>query len=240
MQNWKHALWLAKFELNVSKMNVLFTMVFFLFVSTGLKSSYGTYLDKGFVLVDLLYLVMFTAGALWTKPKELQVQRIHNELLAQPTFIMQNQLPVPKDALIKSRFIIYFVYSFPWQLLLLLTSYLFAPELKTMMTPGQFIAFSIIWLSFGIYAGYIFPASDAGDQSTRLKTVVYSIAFFAGMIVLLTFFNLISPYGIVHWTIIFAQKWPMLSAIISILLAGLGFNYWLRYMKKTADKIDYL
>src|SRR5699024_6761115 len=149
-QNWKHVLLLAKFELNVSKMNVLFTMVFFLFVSTGLKSSYGTYLDKGFVLVDLLYLVMFTAGALWTKPKELQVQRIHNELLAQLTFIMQNQLPVPTDALIKSRFIIYFVYSFPWQLLLLLTSYLFAPELKTMMTPGQFIAFSIIWLSFGI------------------------------------------------------------------------------------------
>jgi hypothetical protein len=239
MQNWKQALWLAKFELKVSIVNILLSLLFFLFIGWSLSSLYSDYLDKGFVLIDLLFLIMFTLGSVWTKPKNLQAQRMNDDLLAQPTFMMQHQLAIPKDILIKSRFIIYTVYSFPSQILLLLVSYMSAPDLREAMTPGQFIAFSVIWLSFGIYMGNM-AAADAGTRATRMKSVFYVIALTAGMILFLTAFNLFSNYGMVHWTIIFAQKWPFISAAISVVLAVLGFKYAQQHMNKLINKLDYL
>lgn len=240
MQNWKTALWLARFELKVSKRSLLFSLIFFLFVTSSLISGFPAYLDNNFVLIDFLFLIMFTAGPIWTKPKEFQVQRMNADLLASPAFMMLRQLPIEKDILVKSRFFIYFVYTFPFQIILLVSSYLFVPELQLMMSPGQFVAFSICWLLFGVYAGYIFPTSDAGDKATLTKTAVYAILFFIAVIVILTIFNVFSSYGIVHWTIIFAQNRPVLLSAVSLLLAVSGLNYWQKYMKKVTNKIDYL
>lgn len=240
MQNWKQAFWLARFELNASKKNILFSFVYFLFTGASLISVFSSYLEKGIVLIDFLFLLMFTIGPIWTKPKDFQIQRINSELVAAPAFIMLNQLPIKQDVIIKSRFIIYFAYSFIFQVLLLVSLYAFIPELQSMLSFGTFIIFVIIWISFGIYIGYIFPATDAGEKTTSTKSTIYTVLMVVAAIVVFTIYQIMFQHGIVHWTIIFAQKWPALSTIISIVLAILGYNYWQRYMKKVANKIDYL
>lgn len=239
MQEWKQALWLAKFELKVSKRSFLFLFVFLIFMSLYFISSFSSYLANDFVGLDFFFILMFTVATVWTKPKWFQIQRINDGLLVAPSLIMLNQLPIKHDVIIKSRFIIFYMYSIPFQILLLISLYAFTPVLQN-MTIGTYISFSIIWLSLSVYVGSIFAASEAGDKSTSTKTFVYGILLIVGALAIFTAFHLIFDYGIVHWTLIFAQKWPIPSTLISIILAVIGFKYWQRYMRKTMERIDYL
>ena len=109
-----------------------------------------------------------------------------------------------------------------------------------MMEVSPYLAFAIIWLSFSIYVGGMIAASDAGDKASQRKVAVYAVVMFAGLIAFFTLFNAVSDYGIVHWTLIIAKRWPLLSGALSIILAFIGLNYWQSYMKKMIEKLDYL
>lgn len=240
MQDWKQAYWLAKFEWKASIKGFILLFLFFAVVALFFLVSFSAYLDNDFVGFDVLFIILFALAPAWLRLKEFQIQKISGELWASPSLIMLAQLPVSNNVLTKSRFIVYFAFSFPYQLLMLIVLYAVNPEFQVMMSPISHIAFAIIWLSVGIYVGFIMPASDVGDKvSTKIMTV-FSIALIAGGIGIATLFHFIFDYGIVYWTIILAQNWPLLSSIVSIFLAFLGFHYWQRYMKKTMDKRDYL
>ncbi|WP_188454745.1 hypothetical protein [Virgibacillus oceani] len=240
MQDWKHAFWLARFELRASKKGFLGLFVFFIFMMLFFVSSAGSYLENNFAGFDVFFILFFTVSMIWTKPKDFQNKKINGEIFASPSLVMLNQLPIRKGIIVKSRFIVHFVYAFPFQLALLVSLYLLTPELQELMSLGSYGVFSIIWLAFGIYAGSIFPASDAGEKLRATTAIVYGFIFILIALFVFAIFQLISDYGVVQWTIIFAQKWPFLSSILSILLAFFGFNYWQRYMKKTMEKLDYL
>lgn len=240
MKSWKEALWIAKFELKESKLSFLFLLLFFPFITLGLITMFESYLDINFVGIDFFFILSFTFFAIWTKPKYFQVQQLSDELVASPAMLMLQQLPVRKDIIVKSRFIIYFVYSVPPQILLLIALYFFTPSLHGMMGISSYLSFAIIWLSFGVYVGGIVPASDAGDKASRLKGAVYGVLMLIGLIAFFTLFILFSKHGIVHWTVIFAQKWPLLSSSLSIIIAFIGLNYWQKYMRKMMEKLDYL
>lgn len=103
-----------------------------------------------------------------------------------------------------------------------------------------FVSFSIIWLSFGIYGGFLYPASDAGDQISKLKMFFIAIVYAGIVLGLFKFIEYASPYGLVKWTYVLATKWPVTSAFISIMMAGAGVYFWMNHMKKTMRKMDYL
>jgi hypothetical protein len=240
MKNWKQAFWLAKFELKESKLSFLLLLLFYSLIILGLISSLESYLDTNFVGLDFFFILLFTYAATWTKPKHFQVQQMNDELVASPTIFMLQQLPITKDLIVKSKFIIYLVYSVPPQILLLISLYLFTPALHGMIEVSSYLVFAIIWLSFGVYIGGVIPASDAGDNASKLKVAVYGVLMLIALIVFFTIFRLVSDHGIVYWTLIFAKKWPLLSGVSSIILAIFGFNYWQSYMKKMMGKLDYL
>lgn len=240
MKCWKEALWLAKFELKESKLSFLFLLLFFPFITLGIITMFESYLDINFVGIDFFFILSFTFFAIWTKPKYFQVQQLSDELVVSPAMFMLQQLPVGKDIIVKSRFIIYFVYSVPPQILLLTFLYLFTPAIQGMMGISSYLSFAIIWLAFGVYIGGIVPTGDAGDKASRGKVAVYGVLLLIGLIAFFTLFTLLSEHSIVHWTIIFAQKWPLLSSALSIVLAFIGLNYWQSYMKKMMGKLDYL
>lgn len=240
MKSWQQAFWLAKFELKNSKLSFLYLLLFYPLITLGFISNFESYLDVNFVGIDFFFILLFTFAAIWMKPKQFQIQQMNDKLVASPAMFMLQQLPITKDLIVKSRFIIYFIYSLPPQILLLIFLYLFTPSIHGMMEVSSYLAFAIIWLSFNIYVGGMIPASDAGDKASQRKVAVYAVVMFAGLIAFFTFFNAVSDYGIVHWTLIIAKRWPLLSGALSIILVFIGLNYWQSYMKKVMGKLDYL
>ena len=240
MQTWKLAFRLAMFELTNHKRSFLWALLYYILFACFFIAISDLYLENGNVVFDALFLMLFTFAPVWLEPKEIRIQKISGDLWASPMLVMCRQLPISKDILIKSRFIIYFFYSFPYQLLFLIVLYIFSADLQANLSPLSFIVFLVIWLSFGIFGGYIMPTSDVGDVADSKKMWFYGIAIYGGAVVLLFIYQFVFQYGIVHWTIIFAQKWPLLSTIASILLAIFGFKHWEHYMKKTMNKMDYL
>lgn len=240
MTNWKQAFFLAITEIKVSKRALLFLPIFTSLITLGMISSTAGYLESNYVGFDLFFILMFTVAPIWAKPKYFQVQQINDKLLASPFVIMMNQLPIKKEIIVKSRFIIYLIYLIPVQLILLSSLYLFVPALREIMTVGTYLVFSLIWIAFSLYMGSIFPASEAGDKASSLKVIVYGIVMVIATIVFFTLFRLLSAHGIVSWTIYFAQHWPIRSSLISVLLSFIGLKYWRYYTIKTITKMDYL
>src|SRR5690554_817020 len=241
MREWKQAFSIAKLELKASLLSFLFALAFVLFITAIIASTLDSYLDNGYAGFDLLFILIFTFAPVWTKRKEFQIQMIRN-LLVSPIVVMQNQLSITKEVLVKSRFIVHFFYSFPYQLIAVIILYAYSP-LQQMLSIGGFIAFAVIWIAFGVYAGYVIPYSEAGEKSkihSDTLMVIYGFIILIGFLVLLSFAHLLFGNGIVYWTIALAKKWPILASIFSILLAVAGYQHWKFYMKKRMSKIDYL
>src|SRR5699024_11095757 len=115
---------------------------------------------------DFFFILIFSSLLMvWLKPQDFQMNKISGNIVASPSLFMLSHLAVNKDVIINSRFIIHFVYTFPFQFLLLLGLYLLTPTLQSALNISAYIAFCIIWLSFGFYAGYLFFAGDAGGKN---------------------------------------------------------------------------
>jgi hypothetical protein len=242
MNDWKQAFTIAKLELKASVLSFLFAFAFVLLLTIGLAIPMDSYMNNGYAGFDLLFILIFTLAPVWTKQKDFQLQKIYGDLLASPVLVMQNQLPITIEVLVKSRFIVYFFYSFPFQLLAIIGFYILSP-LPEILSAGSFIAFAVMWIAFGVYVGYMIPYGDAGEKTPvkgEILTVVFSFVILIALLFLFTFAHLLFGNGIVYWSIVLAQKWPLLTSIISIVLAIAGYQHWKFYMKKRMNKIDYL
>ncbi|QKY70607.1 hypothetical protein [Lentibacillus sp. CBA3610] len=240
MADWKEAWRLAKFEIKASKWTFPPPFILIILVGMGIASSMGEYLNNGVVVQDLVFTLIFTFMPAWIRPKDFQMKAINETMVAGPSVMMLKMIPVQEDVLIKSRFFVYYVLAMPLQVIFLIMLYPITPALWDVLALGGYIAFSVIWLAFSIYFGSIFPASEAGDTTKKFFDVWYSVIFLICYLGILTAIHLITGQGILYWTIIAAQKWPLLSSVISILLAFVGVKYWAHYMKKHMRKMDYL
>lgn len=190
--------------------------------------------------IDVIFIMLFLFFPSWMKAKENQIQKVSGDLWASPTFIMLNQLPISKDILVKSRVLAYSLYAIPFFILQLLVLYILGGGFVETMATSEYIAFSIIWISFSIYAGFIMPASDTGDRVNNTILTVYMILLSGGALVFFWLFYYFTGLGLVDLTVELARNWPLLSVAVSLLLAYLGLRYWLGYMKRHMEKIDYL
>lgn len=240
MQNWKEAHRLAVFEVKKSLWGIPMSLLLFGFIGFIMGTLLDEYLDNGYVAPDFLLLLLFTFMPAWTKPKDFQIKQLNGSMWVPPPVIMLKQLPVKENILTKSRFIVCYVFSLPIQAVFLLVLYASSPELRDVLSPGSYVAFSIIWLAFSFYAGGVIPASEAGAITNKGMVTLYGIIILVSFIGVLTFIHLITGQGVLYWTIMFAQNWPLLSSIISIFLAITGVKYWQHDMKKQMRKIDYL
>ncbi|MED1864455.1 hypothetical protein P4V41_13395 [Fictibacillus nanhaiensis] len=239
MNRWKQAFSLSKFELTQSKKSI-FTLLFLLVpYSYFLTAAISSYLEGHFMLYDIFFLLTFGVAAIWAKPKKHQYQKLSDNMWAQPFTVFLNQLPIPKDIVVRSRFLIYFIYSVPFHLTVLIIMYSFAPELRQTLPPLEFIAFSLIWLSFGICYGSVYPASDSGDKVTNVKMAFYAFVLLGSFTLLLFAVPYLSSHGLVGLTILVASKWPIVTSVVSIIAACASVAFWMRYMKNHMNKLDY-
>lgn len=239
MDSWKKAYGLALLELRESKRGFILSFVFYFFIAIYVISSFPSYLEKNFLGVDSLLIIAFTIAPLWARPKPFQVRKLNSGNVA-PSVVMLLQFPIQKDIIIKSRLIIHYVNSLPFQFILLASIYLFSRSVQDMMTLGTYIVFVIIWLSFSVYIGGMMPIADIGDDTPPFKMVVYTILTIIVVLYIYLMITFLSDFGIVQWTLIFAEKWPVASTILSIAFAVIGYKYWYHYMKKQLRTLDYM
>lgn len=239
MNEWKQAFGLAAFEWKVSSQSAIIffflNILYFLIVFSFLPIVEGGTTVVGDILFIIIFLIMPSS----MKPKDLRLQKISGEVWAAPPVIMLQQLPILKSVIVKSRFILYFFYSFPNQLIFLIFMYVLTPEIRE-MSLGSYLAFAIIWLAINIYIGCIMPTSDGGGI-INWKTMLGSSFFYIVLgVAVFSLFHFVLDIGFVEWTLKIAQDLPLAASGISILLAWGGFIYWQRSLKKTMEKLDYL
>ncbi|SEN85246.1 hypothetical protein SAMN05192533_12320 [Mesobacillus persicus] len=239
MDHWKQAFWLVKFELKKSITAIGLLLLMAISASYFFSEFYVFYRDTGIIFYELAFLMVFGIAAIWAKPKEFQYQKINDETWGLPLFMTLSQLPIKREALINSRFLIYYFYSIPLHLLILISVYTLTPALRESMDIPSFLVFSLIWLSFGVSVGSIFPAVDAGDYITLLKSTIQTIPLFFGIVVALVLIQMGTENGIVAWTMIAATEWPFQSIVGSVLIVRLSTVFWKRKMKQKIQKVDY-
>lgn len=236
ISEWKKAITLARFELSLGAAHFLLVFVFSIIIAFFIGTTLEEYLGNIGAVFDVLFIILFSVSSSLFKPTVTQYQKVGGELWASHIFIMQKQLPVQENVLIKSRFFIHITYSFSMLILTLIFTY---PMISNIMTISEYVVFAIIWLAFSIYIGLIMPASDAGDY-VNVKTILKSIIQIALFLIPLIFvFHQLFHVGIVAWTIILAKHFPFISIVGSIFLTIIGIKFWERYMKRTIRKIDY-
>ncbi|MBS3679119.1 hypothetical protein KGF86_02725 [Ornithinibacillus massiliensis] len=239
-ENLKSAIQLVKPELKISWKSYiglfLFFSIFIILFLTVLHTQ-----ENRFVGFDLFYLLLFIFGPMWSRHKGLQFQRISGHTWVSPTVVMGLCLPIKKQTIVLKSIIHYFLSSFPFQLYMFFALYLVSPEIRSMMELDAYISFAIIWLSFGIYIGFSALVMDFGTNNNVSKlTTVLSVILLLGVVILILSFPTFFTYGIVEWTIIIAKKWTLLSAILSIMAAVIGFIYWKNKMVKQFKQVDFL
>lgn len=240
MSEWKQAYRLAVFEITASMKTYLLIMAFYIAMSLIFMLSFDFYLEGEINFFDLLFLLIFFMFPTWMKSKEFQMRKMDGNLWTSPSIIMLQQLPIPKKVIIKSRFIIHAVYSFPFQLILLIAMPLMSENFRDTMTPLAFIAFVMIWMSLSIAVGFMMAASEAGGNFKTKAIVLSFIYLLIGVIIFYFLFPLLSGNGFVEWTISLAEDWTLLSILMAVFLSVGGWKYWQTDMRKTMKKTDYL
>lgn len=240
MDTWKQAYWLAGFELKAKLKSYFLMLAFYIFVGFICLSAFDEYLMDNFYAFDLLFLLLFIMFPAWMKPKIFQMQKMDGDLWTVPAVVMLQQLPVPKAVIVKSRFIIHGVYSFPYQLILLAGLLVLSSVFREMITPLSYTAFLIIWLAVSVAVGFSMAASEAGGTYDKKLLTKSFVSLILGIAVFYAAFQWLADEGLISWTIGLAQNWPLLSIGVSLLVIYAGWNYWQSVMKKDIEKADYL
>lgn len=240
MNDWKEAYRLAAFELKASMKSFLLILAFYTAMSLIVMMSFDIYLKGDFRYFDLLYLLIFFLFPAWMKNKEFQMQKLSGDLWTVPSVVMLQQLPISKEAIIKSRFIIHAVCSFPLQLVLLIAMPIMSEEFRNYMTPVTYPVFVLIWLSLAIAIGFIMAASEVGGNFKKKAIVMSFIYVLGGTAAVFFLVAVIANDGFILLTMQLAGDWPFLSGIIAIVLGIAGWKYWQWDMKKMMKKTDYL
>ncbi|GEL76423.1 hypothetical protein [Tenuibacillus multivorans] len=241
MNTWKEARALARFEFKSSWSKritlLIFTTLLILFI---MISSFQSYFDNSNMGIDVFFIILIGYSYMWSIPKGFQYEKVSEHTYVSPVFIFMHQLPIKNEVLIKSRFYIFLMQLIPFLVVVMSLLYL-SPELRSVLDVSSFIAFVILWVSFGVAFGAIFPASDLGDHNvTTERIIVYSAVF---LIIFSTVFAVVYityGEGIIHFTTYLADKWPVQTAIISIVVAITSVIGWLKAALRKIEKVDFL
>lgn len=239
MNEWKQAYRLASFEIKASLRSLLLLLVFYIAASMIFMQSFDVYLNGEFQFFDLLFMLIFFMFPAWMKNKEFQMQKLDGDLWTSPSIVMLQQLPVTQNVIVKSRFIIHAICSFPLQLVLIISMPLLSENFREMMTPLAYVSFVLIWFALSIAVGFIMAASEAGGNFNTKALVMSFVYFFLGIGAIFVLL-LLSNEGFVYWTIVAAAEWTVISGLIAIILIVAGWKYWQMDMKKAMKKTDYL
>ncbi|MDE4084593.1 hypothetical protein PO902_05965 [Planococcus maritimus] len=240
MNDWNQAYRLAAFEIKASLRNLLLILAFYIAMSLIFMMSFDVYLEGDFKGFDIMFLLVFFMFPAWMKGKEFQMQKMDGNLWSSPPIIMLQQLPISRNTIVKSRFLIHAFCSFPFQLILLIAMPLMSDNFREAMTPVSYAVFVLMWLAISIAVGFMMAASEAGGNFKMKEMVLSFVYIVIAAAAIYWLFPMLSGGGFIEWTMAIAVDWPLLTGVAAVLLMIAGWKYWQVDMRKTMKKTDYL
>ncbi|MGM8211520.1 hypothetical protein ACLIBH_01875 [Virgibacillus sp. W0430] len=235
----KQVLSLAFVEVRQYSSNVLlligFLSLFLLFIITSMPS----YLSDmhSAAAIDVYFIIFFGLGARIAQPKEFQRQKSHVDTWVSPYLIALQQLAISKQLITKARLLASLMISIPYNFLLLLILYITVPELRVLLSPLGYAAFSILWICTSVIFSSWHRKLEAG--SNFILQVLFFVFIFAPILYGgLQFFH--EENGLVYLTMIASEQHPLSVIILSIVVSLGASIYLLRLKEKKMNAQDYL
>lgn len=241
-QVWKDAWWLTKFEWNKMKfsflISVLVIVLFSIFFGMVFPSYEGGLLSK--VLFDILFLIGMTLIPYLGRTKEYALNKLYGNFWGSPYFNFLSQTPISEKALIRSRFLIYSLQSFVLNIILFSLMYTFSHNIREAFLVGDFILFSLFWITIGLQMSALLAATEVGSEMSIGKMIIYSIILYAGLLGVGIGYYWIFSKGIIEGTIFLIENYPIITLLVAILLLVVDYIFWLRYSNKVIHRSNYL
>ena len=239
MSEWKEAFFLATFEFKKSLVNLTLGWLGFFALSLIIFILYNHF-DSPDPYHDFIFLILLSSGPFLLRNNYFKNREMSHKSWFSPILLMQMQLPISKRIIAKSRLITYAAYLFPFLAALFPMLYLIDNELGTMgIVP--YIAFCLIWIAFCFSFGMLAPVVDVGFYYATKNVIIYSLVGLSIAAVFILIYHFYVPDdGIVLWIAALAQKWPLTSMFISIVLIHANWMFWPLYMQKQMKKLDYM
>lgn len=203
--------------------------------------------------VFLLLVVLFYPQVL--RQPAFRITDLKGGLYATPFYVYATQLPIKQHVLMRSRFILSFVYCVSVTVMAIAFAYvfpkiinaLFAVEalgfflgtLHDLFTPAEFGAFITIWGLFAAAFSGLFAAADVGGTYTKKALFGYNILYLLVLLVVLAGLNFLTGRGLVDWTIVLATNAPFSGIVGFALFALVCHVIWHWEARRYARKVDY-
>lgn len=237
MNVWRDAWWLVRFEAKHSWKHYLFAVPFVLILAfVIIRPILPEYFENATMGIDFFFGFGFVLMSQFFRPKQFRSQKMSGIHYAVPFLITISQQPVSKRTIILYRFLMYFLLSGGINLLLLICLY---PFFQSYMDATGYLAFAIIWLSFGVYIGCANPATEVTNNLVWSIVIGLFGGFFLFVLYIRAFYSWYES-GLVNWTIDLAQHHPLASISISIILAGIAIFAWIKVMRYKLDKAEFM
>lgn len=236
MNNWKEALNLTMFEIkNTNPLRYLLWVSILILLVILMVPSVPGLLDKNNVLPEVFFVFGLIVFPHITKPKVFKSQSLGGGWYASYHIISLNQLPIRNEVIVRSRFLSYVFTILSFIGLFLIGLYLFSPVLRSELSVGNFITFIIMLLSIYLLIGGVQVISEIG--ANLIINIVVSLGVAVFLVSSLSFFS--RDYGLIVWLMMITESYPLLTLILSVLIAFLGVKILLKQAERWMVRIDY-
>ncbi|MGE8202952.1 hypothetical protein ACQKP0_00080 [Heyndrickxia sp. NPDC080065] len=243
-QSWIDAWWLTKFEIKKIKFSLLLSVLVVVVYSFAYSTLFPNFkiTDQMFskVFFDLLFVAGVTTIPYLGRTKDYGLKRLYGDFWGTSYFNFLFQTPISKKALVKSRFLTYGLQSLVLNIILLVLFYILSQPFQESLTLGNFILFTIVWLTLGLQASAMLAASEVGSEMSMSKIIFYSILVYTIILGAAFWYYKATGLGIVEGTINLIVSYPVFTLVGSILLLIIGYFLWGRYSFKIITKNNYL
>lgn len=244
MKNWSEAFRLAKYELSQSIISFfwIFLAIIVMVPLILFSPDFDPYLDRTFLPADIIFLFIFILSPVLFRRSIFNYGKIHRDgMEATSTVQLLLHLPTARDQISKNRIILFYIYAWTIQVPFIVLLYFFSPTIRDASGPAHYIAFAVIWIAFSVYvAGFVTLTGDFGATMPKIRYIAYSTLLTVGLIALYSLVRMISNRGMVELSLLAANEAPIISIIISIILAAAGLHFVHKINISLMKKNDYL
>jgi len=233
---------LVVLEIKQSKWTMLL-LTAILFGLFALSISASGHLTTDQLLTDspafFTFIILLTVLIITVRPTVFRNRNISFNFQACKHLIHLQQLPIKKSTIILYRLITNYMLLIPLLIVYLITLYIVISPLQELLPLGNYLVFSILWLTICSIVLNIQVITDFGTNI--LFSYIYLIFIFfpiviVGIILFYMFFDQSLFSIIVH----ICNNYPVITSITSLLVIGVSILISYHWSLKRIRKMDYL
>lgn len=193
----------------------------------------------GAIIFDVVLLSIVLYYPLLLRLPPFRSADLKSGLYAAPFYVYATRLPIPQRVLMRSRFVLSFVYTVGATVIAIVLAYVYPGTVRSLFTPGEFGAFLTMWGLVAAAASGLIVAGEVGGTYTKKEIFGYSTVFLFVVIVALFGLKWFTGDIFVGLTIELSKNAPLKGMAGTFGLAVVLNGIWYLEAKRYARKVDY-